>query len=402
MTLPRGYRVRWSRVGLVGALALISVILVATLVAPRPAPRRLNAANVSPTPRSPASFAPSLPPSPVGPSPAAGPAAGTNVYAGAGVGMFSPNTAGALARVYVPNSESNTVDVIDPNTYQILSSFPVPARPQHVVPSWDMKTLYVNSDVGNALTPIDPKTGAPGAPIPVTDPYNLYFTPDGSKAIVVPERYNALDFRDPHTFALIKRVSLPCVFPNHMDFTADGHSLVTSCENSGHLVRVNVDTMEVTGSLYVRGSPQDIRLSSDGTVFFVADQQLNGIDIIDANSFKELSFLPTGAGTHGMYPSRDGSLMYVSNRVAGTITVLSMATHQILTTWNMPGTSPDMGGVSPDGKQLWLSGRYNSEIYVIDTANGSYRKIPVGKGPHGLCLFPQPGRISLGHTGNYR
>jgi YVTN family beta-propeller protein len=325
-----------------------------------------------------------------------------NVYAGAAVGMLSPAVKGVPSRVYVPNSESNSVDVIDPATLGIVGHFPVPRRPQHVVPSPDLRTLYVNSDLGNALTPIDPRTGQPGPAIPVPDPYNLYFTPDGSKAIVVPELFNSLDFRDPHTFALIKRVPVPCRAPNHMDFTADGRFVVVSCEGSKQLARVDVVTMEATGALTVGGSPQDVRLSPDGSVFYVADQDLSGVDVIDANAFTKLGFIHTGAGAHGMYPSRDAKVLYVSNRIAGSISVIDYATRAVIATWPIPKGSPDMGGVSADGSQLWLSGRYNSEVYVIDTRSGAFRRIPVGLGPHGMCLFPQPGRISLGHTGNYR
>ena len=57
------------------------------------------------------------------------------------------------------------------------------ALPQHVTPGYDLKTLYVDNDQGNSLTPINPRTGLPGRPIPVADPYNLYFTPDGRYAI---------------------------------------------------------------------------------------------------------------------------------------------------------------------------------------------------------------------------
>jgi YVTN family beta-propeller protein len=324
------------------------------------------------------------------------------VYANAAAGHFSPAVEGVPSRVYVPNSESNTVDVIDPATYTIIASFPVPRRPQHVVPAWDMKTLYVNSDLGNALTPIDPRTGVPGPPIPVEDPYNLYFTPDGSKAIVVPEMFNSLDFRDPHSWQLIKRVPLPCRFPNHMDFTADGRAVVVSCEGSGELVRVDLVALAPSGSVKVGGSPQDVRLSPDGKVFYVADQNLGRLDVIDATTLAILSYIPTGKGAHGMYPSRDAKELYVSNRIQGTVSVISYDTRRIVATWAVRGGSPDMGGVSADGTQLWLSGRYNSEIYVIDTRTGALRTIPVGKGPHGMCVFPQPGSISLGHTGNYR
>jgi len=325
-----------------------------------------------------------------------------NTYANARAGMFAPAVAGVPSRIYVPNSVSNTVDVIDPATFKIIDHFAVPERPQHVVPSWDLKTLYVNSDLGNALTPIDPRTGLPGKPIPVTDPYNLYFTPDGTKAIVVPELLNSLDFRNPHTWKLIKRVALPCRAPNHMDFTADGHSVVVSCEGSQQIVRVNVVTMQVTGVLTVGGSPQDVRLAPSGTVFYVADLNLSRVDLIDANTFTVIGYIHTGAGAHGLYPSRDTKSMYVSNRIAGTISVINFASRQVVQTWTIPNGSPDMGGVSADGNYLWLSGRYNSEIYVINTHTGTVRRIAVGLGPHGLCVFPQPGKISLGHTGNYR
>ena len=96
--------------------------------------------------------------------------------------------------------------------------------------------------------------------------------------------------------------------------------------------------------------------------------------------------------------------MYVSNRQAGTISVVSFATGQVIKTWQLPQpASPDMGGVSADGRVLWLSGRYNGVVYAIDTRTGHLMAtIPVGDGPHGLCVWPQPGRYSLGHTGILR
>jgi YVTN family beta-propeller protein len=85
------------------------------------------------------------------------------------------------------------------------------------------------------------------------------------------------------------------------------------------------------------------------------------------------------------------------------VSVLDFATRKVLTTWPMPGGgSPDMGNVSVDGKTLWLSGRYDNVVYAIDTATGKVTSIAVGKEPHGLTVWPQPGRYSLGHTGNMR
>jgi YVTN family beta-propeller protein len=329
-----------------------------------------------------------------------------NVYAADGVGMLAPAVRGDPARIYVPNSQSNTVTVIDPSTYKVTHTFPVGALPQHVTPSYDMKTLWVDNDEGNSLTPIDPVTGGHGAPVPVTDPYNLYFTPDGRYAIVIAERLRRLDFRDAHTMKLHHSLSVPCPGVDHVDFTADGRYLLASCEFGASMIKVDVEAERVVGTLSLQpgAMPQDVKLSPDGSVFYVADMMDGGVWMIDANTLGKVGFIATGAGAHGLYPSRDARYLYVSNRGEGTISVISFATRKVVKKWVLPGGgSPDMGGVSADGKVLWLSGRYNAEVYAIDTENGKLlARIPVGDGPHGLAVFPQPGRYSLGHTGVFR
>jgi DNA-binding beta-propeller fold protein YncE len=147
-----------------------------------------------------------------------------------------------------------------------------------------------------------------------------------------------------------------------------------------------------------------VKLSPDGSTFYVADMQANGLWVIDARTFALEGFIPTDAGAHGLYPSRDARELYVSNRGEGSISVISFATRRPITKWRLPGGgSPDMGGVSADGKVLWLSGRYNAEVYAISTSTGRLlHRIPVGEGPHGLCVWPQPGRYSIGHTGIMR
>jgi YVTN family beta-propeller protein len=331
-----------------------------------------------------------------------------NVYAHDGAGRIAASARGARDLVYVPNSESDTVDVIDPHTYKVVEHFATGGLPQHVVPSWDLKTLYVTNDTGNSLTPIDPRTGKPRKRIPVEDPYNLYFTPDGRDAIVVAERLRRLDFRDPHTFALHRSLALPCSGVDHMDFTADGRYLLASCEFSGQMVVVSVRRQRVVKTIQLPdgygGMPQDVKLSPDGRIFYVADMRKGGLWEIDARSFRVLGFLPTGAGAHGLYPSRDARYLYVSDRGEGAVSVVSFRTRKVVATWRIPGGgSPDMGGVSANGKVLWLSGRYNGVVYAISTRNGALlARIPVGAGPHGVCVWPQPGRYSLGHTGILR
>jgi DNA-binding beta-propeller fold protein YncE len=329
-----------------------------------------------------------------------------NVYAADAAGRVSVAARGARPLVYVPNSQSNTVDEIDPRTYKIVRRFNTGATPQHVVPSWDLKTLWVANDDGNSLTPIDPRTGVPGKQVPVADPYNLYFTPNGRYAIVVAERLGRLDFRDPHSMKLHRSVRVPCSGVDHMDFTADGRFALVSCEFSGRMIVLDVERERITRVVELRAGamPQDVKLSPDGRVFYVADMASNGVWMIDAHDFHKLGFIPTGKGAHGLYASRDARYLYVSNRMEGSVSLISFRTRHAVRKWRLPGGgSPDMGGVSADGRVLWLSGRYNGVIYAIDTRTGHLiRAVPVGAGPHGACVWPQPGRYSLGHTGVLR
>ncbi|WP_432590170.1 hypothetical protein ABVG11_35725 [Streptomyces sp. HD1123-B1] len=311
------------------------------------------------------------------------------------------------SRVYVPNTLSDTVSVIDPKTFKVIRTIPVGHQPQHVVPSWDLKTLWVNNDLGNTLTPIDPATGRAGRTVDVHDPYNLYFTPDGKHAVVMASKDRQLVFRDAHTMRVVKALPVSCYGVNHADFSPDGRYFIVSCEFSGELLKVDTARMKVVGQqrLPVAGAmPQDVKISPDGRKWYVADMVANGVWVLNGDTFSRPRLLPTGKGTHGLYVSRDSRKMYISNRGEGTISVLSFDSGKLVDRWRLPGGgSPDMGGLSADGKVLWLSGRYNAEVYAIDTRTGKLRaRIPVGGGPHGLAVYPQPGRYSLGHTGIFR
>ena len=349
----------------------------------------------------PAQAGPSLP-VPAGPAvPGDRPSVQANALA-----AMSGSLSGALSdiptRVYVPNSDAHTVSIIDPNTLQVVATFATATVPHHITPSWDLTKLYVNNTSGNSVTVIDPRTGKAGETIPVTDPYNLYFTPDGTKAIVVAERMQRLDYRDPTTWALIKSVPIPGSGVDHLDFSADGRYLMASDEFSGHVVKVDNVKMEVAGQLSVGGLPVDVKMSPDGAVFYVTNQGRHGVSIIDPVAMTEIGFLPTGRGAHGLNYSRDTTHLYVSNRLEGSISVIDVAKREVSATWKVGG-SPDMLQVSTDGKRLWFSNRMQGSVSVVDTTDGHVIKvIPTGAGAHGLTLFPQPGRFSVGHNGVYR
>ncbi|MCC7643994.1 MULTISPECIES: YncE family protein [unclassified Janthinobacterium] len=365
-----------------------------------------------------------------------------NVYGSIAGSNMSPVVKEHLRRVYVPNLRSNDVYVIDQDSLKVVDKFKVGSGPQHVVPSWDLRTLWVannaeRTDKGS-LTPIDPLTGKPGKEVPVDDPYNMYYTPDGKSAIVVAEARHRLDFRDPKTMAVQYSIDTPqCGGINHADFSNDGRYAMFTCEFDGTIAKIDLVGRKVDGYLKLqmpakrfaesgpvggpaneicsvkKGMPQDIRISPDGKKFFIADMDADGVHIVDGATLKEIGFIQTGVGAHGLYPSRDGKKLYVANRGThrihgkpkgkGSVSVIDFATEKVVSNWPIPGGgSPDMGNVSADGKYLWLSGRFDDVVYRIDTNSGDVAKVKVGQEPHGLTVWPQPGRYSLGHTGNLR
>lgn len=355
---------------------------------PRPSPAP------SPTPAWP-HLLPGMPP----------PLQARDVYAATRLG-FAAAVRGFPELVYVPNGLANTVSVVDPRTAKVIATYPAGLMPQHVVPSYDLKTLWVNSSSSNTLTKMDPATGKAVATIPVDDPYNLYFTPDGKDAVVMAERRQRIDFRDPRTMKLRASLATGCRGVNHADFAADGRTFVATCEFSGDLLLVDVAGRKVLRRLRLPrdSKPQDVKLSPDGRTFYVADLNRNGLFVLDAARFAVTGFIPTGAGAHGLYISRDSKDLYVTNRAAGTVSVLGLATRRVRAVYRLPrGASPDMGNLSADGRTFWVSSRYGRDIYALDMRTGrTTATVRVGRGPHGLTVYPQPGRYSLGHTGIMR
>ena len=323
---------------------------------------------------------------------------------------LSPKVAGIRELVYVPNHSSNTVSVIDPATYKVIKTFKTDKGPQHVVPSWDLSTIWVNNNQGNTITPIDPHNVTIGKPIKVHDPYNLYFTPNGKFAVVMAEADKQIVFRDPKTLAIKKAVPVPCPGVNHADFSADGNFFVATCEFDGALILMDTQKQALIAKIKLPTTftkdpmPQDIKLSPDGKTFFIADMMSNGIWVMPAGHFGSFTFIKTGKEAHGLYVTRDSKSLLITNRGEGSVSVLRFSDKKLVAKWKIPGGgSPDMGGITADGKQFWVSGRYNGVVYVFDIDNGKFlRKIKVGREPHGLSIFPQPGRYSLGHTGVFR
>lgn len=377
---------------------------------PGPATRALGSGGAQPSPSNGAVAGPatSIPPQFRDPLPGMPPVIDNNVYAADGSNMVTPKIADDPAYLYVPNSYGAPyTTVIDQRTHKVVRVLHTGSLDQHVTPSWNLETVYVEASASNQLVALDPHTGRIERRIAVRRPYNLYFTPDGSQAVVMTEEYNQIVFSDPTTFRQRAVVTdRSCRGPNHADFSANGQFFVVTCEFSGSLLKVSTSSHKILGrlSLGSGSQPQDVRLSPDGRTFYVADMGRSRLDRIGWRSFKLTGYTRMPSMPHGIYPSRDGRFLYVSDRGAGEVSVVSVASNTIVDTWTIPGGgTPDMGGVSADGRVLWLSGRQDGAVYGWNTTTGKLiARINVGGSPHGLLVWPQPGRYSLGHTGNMR
>ena len=353
------------------------------------------------------------------PLPGMPPVIGGDVYSQTRRGMLRPSLRNERALLYVPDSKGSTVTVIDQRTHKVVKVIPSGFLSQHVVPSYDLRRLLVNASVANELVALNPRTVRRTRTISVPRPYNLYFTPDGKSALVMVEQHDTIQFSDPKTFAPRHEVRpRGCRGPNHADFSANGRFFVVTCEFSGELVKIGTLSHRVLGRLPLdphttarhaapgmgMSMPQDVRLSPDGRIFYVADMGTNELRLISARTFRQVGVIGLPSHPHGIYPSRNGRRIYISDRGAGAVSVLDPRTNKIVDTWTIPGGgSPDMGGVSADGRTLWLSGRYDGYVYGFDTRHGRLvARVYVGGSPHGMAVWPQPGRYSLGHTGNMR
>jgi YVTN family beta-propeller protein len=394
----------YRRVVLIALVGVIGTACSSTSPTPTPSADQ-GAGTASPTA---SASAAQTSPSPTS-QPTATPVPPGGIYAATVSGELDPRIANLPPRVYVPNENSGDVTVIDPRTFKVILTFKTGLSPEHITPDWDLSKLYVNNMGGSKLTVVDQNTARPIGNINVPYPYNLYFTLDGSKAIVVDDfmtaQYidnNGLAFYDRKTWKFLKFLKIPFTGVDHLDFSADGSFLLATCETSGMAVKVDTRTMTITGSVRVGGLPLAIRLSPDGRFFFIANQGLSGVNVVDAKTLKVVRFIRTDTGAHGLGIGRDTTKLYVTNRIAGTISVIDFATQRVIAKWKA-GASPDMVAFSPDGSQMWVSNRYNGTVDVFNPETGAVIKtIATGENPHGLIYWPQPGRYSLGHNGDMR
>lgn len=289
--------------------------------------------------------------------------------------------AGLPPLAMVMNSGEASVSVIDMTTRQVIKTTPTLREPSHWALSPDRRKLYIADASGNALFVLSPFTGDAMGSVRIADPYQLGYTPDQKYLVVNALRLDHIDVYDAASFRLVKRFS-PGSMPSHLDFSPDSRWSFNSCQGSDTLVSLDLASMTMRWKARIGPTPAGVLWLNSKVLACVMGS--DHLVVVDPRTGAVIRRVFTGTGPHNLFLSPDRSVLYVSNRVGGSLAALDPRTLELRRTYPLPGGPDDMG-IAPDGK-LWIALRFREKVAVMDPVTGNYETIDVGRSPHGIFL----------------
>lgn len=293
--------------------------------------------------------------------------------------LAGPVSAHGLAIVI--NSGDASISLLDESTGAEVRRVPVLREPHHVALSPDGKELLVGDAGGNEMLFLDPQTGEIRRRVPVADPYHLQFSPNGKLLVVTGLARNQVDVYEAGTMRLLKRFPASSM-PSHIAFSPDSSMAYATLQGSNRLAAYDLRRMETLWTSEVGSTPAGVIWHGDKLL--VANMGTDSIVVVDPVDGKVERHIRTGRGAHQIFPSPDGKLLWVNNRVDGTTVALDAKTLAVVRTYRVPG-GPDCIDFAPDGK-LWITQRFIQKVAILDPASGNLRSVPVGRSPHGIFL----------------
>jgi YVTN family beta-propeller protein len=285
----------------------------------------------------------------------------------------------------VLNSDDDSLSVIDGDTYKETSRVHIGRAPHHLMLTPDKRYLIVAMSEGNELVFIDRSTGAIAKRVEVSDPYQIGFSPDGKWFVSNSLRLDRIDIFDAATFELKHRLPAPTM-PSHIAFAPDSKTVFISLQGTDKVIAIDLDSGNVDWTVPVGRQPAGMWTDKAGNIL-VGVMGSDYIAELDPKTGATLRRIVTGRGAHNFQASPDGKSLYVTNRVAGTVSVLDANTLAITGLIQAPGGPDDMM-FSPDGSQIWVTGRWRASVDVIEAGSGALKvTIPVGRSPHGIFLY---------------
>ena len=285
----------------------------------------------------------------------------------------------------VLNSDDDSLSVIDSDTYKEISRTHIGRGPHHLIETPDGRTLVIAMSGSNELVLIDRATGVEKQRVTASDPYQIGFSPDAKWFVAASIRLDRIDVYDASSYQLVHRLPASTM-PSHIAFSHDSQTVFVTLQGTDRLISIDLASGKVNWTVPVGPTPAGIISRPDGTLL-VGIMGANYIVQVDPTIGNIIGKVTTGKGAHNFLYSQDGKTLYVTNRIAGTISVLDADTLEIKNTLQAPGGPDDMA-MSPDGHQLWATGRWRAWVDVIDLASGALKaNVLVGRSPHGIFVY---------------
>ena len=302
----------------------------------------------------------------------------------------------AAPPLFVLNSQDANVSVIDPVTWTETQRIPTGKEPYHIYLTPDEKSLLVANATSDTLTFLDPRTAEVQRTVKgIVDPYQLRFSPDMKWFVTVANRLNHVDFYrwDGKDFTLVKRVPSSKT-PSHLWIDSKSTTVYASMQDSDELVAFDLNTQAIKWRAKTGPMPADVYLTADDKTLLLGLTGSDGVEVYDVTGKepKLVKKIPTGKGAHAFRAAGDKRHVYVSNRVANSISKIDLQTMQVVANYPVPG-GPDCMDVSADGRLIYVTSRWAKKLSVVDTQTGKVvRQVPVGKSPHGVWTLDHASR----------
>ncbi len=290
--------------------------------------------------------------------------------------------------IFVLNSLDASVSVIDPATWKETKRIATGKEPHHLYLTPDEKSLIIANALGDSLTFIDPRTAEIQRTVRgILDPYHLRFSPDMKWFVTAANRLNHVDIYrwDGKDMVLAKRISTGKT-PSHLWIDSKSSAVYVSMQDSDELVAIDLATQTQRWRIKTGPMPADVYGTPDDRHVLVGLTGSDSVEVFDVSGKepKSVRKIKTGDGAHAFRAAGDRRHVYVSNRVANTISKLDMQTFEVTASFAAPG-GPDCMDVMGGGKLLLVTSRWARKLTVIDTEQKKIvRQVNVGKSPHGV------------------
>ena len=285
-----------------------------------------------------------------------------------------------------------SLSLVDMKTRSVTKNIPIGKEPHHVMLTPDEKTLLVANAMGNDIALMNPLTGEVTGRIPkIIDPYHIGYSPDNRWFITAANRLDRVDIYSANgaDLKLAKTITVGKT-PSHIAFTADSKLAFVTMQDSNDLAVIDLVNQTLLWKIPTGPAPAGLWMTPGDQYLLVGITGGDYVQVIDWRNRREVKKIFTGKGAHNFRPQGDRKHVFVTNRIASTISLINMQTLEKVGDITGLPAGPDDMELTPDGKQLWVTFRFARKAGVIDVPSMKLMSvIPVGKSPHGIFFHPR-------------